>query len=128
MISLFEGPISTLATAMRFRVLRQAALASNVSNADTPRYRRIDLDFDAFLGEAAGRLATTDPHHTEFGTAESPYRLERGPLGTSPDGNGVDLHHELIELSRNAGTFRNQAELLSRWFALHRIAISGEGR
>jgi flagellar basal-body rod protein FlgB len=129
MSSIFGSPISTLAEAMRFRVARQAALASNVSNADTPGYRRVDLDFDALLGEAATRLARTDPRHLGPGSdPANPYRLERGPRGTRPDGNGVDLHSELIELSRNAGAFRDQAEVLSRWFALHRIAFTDERR
>ena len=114
---------------MRFRVARQAALASNVSNADTPGYRRVDLDFDAVLNKAAVRLTRTDHRHLGPDTnGADPYPIQRGPRGSRPDGNGVDLNHELIEFSRNAGAFRNQAEVLSRWLALHRIAITGEPR
>jgi hypothetical protein len=40
----------------------------------------------------------------------------------------VDLQHELVELSRNAGTFSKQATVLARMLALRRVAVTGENR
>ena len=48
--------------------------------------------------------------------------------GTRPDGNGVDRDAEVLELSRNAGAFRNQAAILARVVVLRRIAATGEQR
>jgi flagellar basal-body rod protein FlgB len=110
---------------MRFRMVRQGALAANVVNADTPRYRRVD--FERLLASAGTRLQRTHPGHLTAG-GESGYRLVRGPRGSRPDGNGVELDREVIELTRNAGAFRKQAAVLTRLLGLRRMAVTGEPR
>lgn len=126
MSSLFGPSIAALEGAMRFRTARQAVISGNVANADTPGYRR----FDVVLEEsAAGGLTRSDPRHLTAGGTDDPrLKLERGDFGARPDGNGVDLDHELIELSRNAGAFEQQAEILSRLLSMRRIAATGEAR
>jgi flagellar basal-body rod protein FlgB len=115
-----------LADQLRFRVARQAVLASNIAHADTPGYRASDLTFEAALEQAAG-LARTDPRHlAPAGTPGGGYALERGPRGTRPDRNGVDLDQELIRMSRNAGSYSDQASLLARLIALRMAAVRGE--
>jgi len=127
MPGLIGGAIPELEAAMRFRVARQSALAANVANADTPGYRRVDLEFDRHLASAAQRLARTDPRHLRSGGG-SPYRMVRGAPGGRPDRNGVQLGRELILLSRNAGAFQDQAALVARLLVLRRIAATGEAR
>jgi len=127
------GDLEALEASLRFRLTRQGALAANVVNADTPGYRRMDLGFDGLLTDAAVRLERTHPGHLGAGggggeAGASAYRTEVGPRGTRPDGNGVDLQHELVELSRNAGTFSKQATVLARMLALRRVAVTGESR
>jgi flagellar basal-body rod protein FlgB len=126
------GDLEALEASLRFRLTRQSALAGNVVNADTPGYRRMDVAFDGLLEDAALRLERTDPGHLGAGggaeAGASAYRRELGPHGTRPDGNGVDLQHELVELSRNAGTFSKQATVLARMLALRRVAVTGENR
>jgi len=91
---------------------RQEILAQNIANADTPGYRRFDLKIDAALQQS--QLARTDSRHlTAGGTRAGDYQLERGDFGSRPDRNGVDLDQELITMSRNAGAFEEQAEVLS---------------
>jgi len=127
MSQILGGAIPHLETAMRFRIARQAALSANVANADTPNYRRVDLSFDGALAKAAGRIERTHARHLGAGGA-SDYRLERGPRGQRPDGNGVQLDREVVELTRNAGAFEKQAAVLTRLLAIRRLALSGEGR
>jgi flagellar basal-body rod protein FlgB len=102
-------------------------LAGNLVNADTPGYRRVDLHFDAALDAAAKRLNRTHPGHLSLGGGPhgADYRLEAGPRGTRPDGNGVDLDYELVQVSRNAGAFKDRAAVLGRILALRHMAISG---
>ena len=65
--------------------LRQDAIASNIANAETPGYRRIDLapDFATQLrasarnGELSSVMDSLQPHLTEDASARS----------TAPDGN-----------------------------------------
>jgi len=128
MQGLLGGAIPLLEAAMRFRVARESALAANLTNADTPGYRRIDLEFDDVLDGAAQRLARTDPRHLgpSGSGIQGDYRVIRGPRGTRPDGNGVEPDRELISLSRNAGAFQDQAALMARLFALRRIGATGQ--
>ena len=121
------GPIDKLVDAMRFRVARQGALAANVANADTPGYRRVDVEFQDVLQRKAGELTRTDARHLTV-SAGPGHRLVQGPRGARPDGNGVDRDQELIQLTRNAGAFKDQASILARVLALQRIAATGENR
>ncbi len=129
MPSVVGGSLDALTQSLRFRLARQANLASNVVNADTPGYRRSDLRFEAKLSEAAVRLQRSDPRHLQAGGGTpARWQTERGPRGTRPDGNGVDLQHELVQFSRNASAFTSQATVMSRVLALRRIPIAGETR
>lgn len=119
---------------MRFRVARQAVLAANVSNADTPGYRRAELEVAQALDAAGGATALRRTHagHLDAagrssgpGGAGDNYRLTRGPVGTRPDRNGVELDDELVQLGRNAGAFQDQAAVLNRLLALRRIGATG---
>ncbi|MGI9592875.1 MAG: flagellar basal body rod protein FlgB [Myxococcota bacterium] len=122
---LLGSPIDRLVDAMRFRLSRQAALAANVANADTPGYRRVDVEFHDVLQRAASEVRRTHARH--LATAEnSGIRVVHGPRGSRPDGNGVDRDREVLELSRNAGAFNDQASILARVIALRRIAATGE--
>ncbi len=127
MSSLFGPTFDLVESSMRFRVARQAVLSSNVAHSDTPGYRRFDLSFDELVANRAERLTRSDPRHMPAAGADG-YTLERGEYGSRPDRNGVDLDQELITLSRNAGSFTEQAEVLSRLLSLRRIAVTGEPR
>ncbi len=123
-----QEPMDLLRQAMRFRVARQAVLSGNIAHADTPGYRRQELSFQGHLDQAAGQVARTQEGHiTPEGSGSSgDYKLTTGPRGTRPDGNGVELDNELVQLNRNAGAFQNQAAVLARLHNLRRIAITGQ--
>jgi flagellar basal-body rod protein FlgB len=117
--------LTTVENAMRFRAARQGVLAENVANADTPGYRRGDLEFDARLAEAtlARTRGTTTAGNAPPGPAGARYVLDESPA--RPDGNNVIADREVVLLTRNAGAFVQQAEVLSRLLALRRTAITG---
>jgi flagellar basal-body rod protein FlgB len=125
--ALLGGAIPDLESALRFRKLRSAALAANVTNADTPGYRRVDVEFAPALERAAAALARSDASHFANAANEG-VKVTVGPRGARPDGNGVDRDQELLVLTRNAGEFQNQAEVLARVFAMRRMAATGELR
>lgn len=119
-----DDAISAVSSAMRFRVSRQGVLAANVANADTPGYQRADLVFDDALARVD--VARTDPRHLQVvpeGGEGVRRVIER--RAARPDGNSVNLDRELIVLSRNAGAFSEQAEVLSRLMMLRQVAVSG---
>jgi len=111
---IYGAAIPDLETQMRFRMVRQGALASNVANADTPNYRRLDVTFE----EALHQANQADP--------SAAHRVIRGPRGTRPDGNGVDRDQEVIGMVRNAGAFQDMATVLARIYAMRRMAATGQ--
>ena len=121
---LYGTAIPGLESEMRFRLARQGVLASNVVNADTPGYRRFDVSFDRELERASAGLQAS--HERHFGAGSEGYQVVRGPRGTRPDGNGVDRDQEVVHLVRNAGAFQDSATVLSRIYAMRRMAATGE--
>jgi flagellar basal-body rod protein FlgB len=96
-IPLFELAERRLAWADR----RQAVLAQNVANADTPGWQPRDIaPFAAAVAETGVSLARTDPAHLA-GTSDTaalgakPVR----PTGREPDGNAVSLDQELTKVA-----------------------------
>lgn len=112
--------LATIESAMRYRVARQGVLAMNIANAETPGYRRGDLVFDAELAAAERARSRGGAGARALGTR---YELDDGPA--RPDGNNVNPDREAVLLTRNAGAFVQQAEVLSRLLALRRTAITG---
>lgn len=121
-----EGDIlATVENAMRFRSARQGVLAMNVANADTPGYKRVDLEFDAELARAG--LERTSARHLA-GSHEGPLGTQRvvdEQAAPRPDGNNVNPDREVVMVARNAAAFVQQAEVLSRLLALRRTAVTG---
>mgnify|MGYP002787154459 CR=1 FL=1 len=104
-------------------VLRQEAIASNIANAETPGYRRVDVagDFAAQLRTRleAGTLADRTPG---FGP-----RLVEDPNARTvrPDGNSVDVETELLAMNRNAVEHEFLTEIVSSSLKQLRLAITG---
>lgn len=102
--------------------LRQEAIASNVANAETPGYRRLDLapDFATQLKASVDRgdgatLSGLQPRLAEDTTARS----------MRPDGNTVEIEHELLAMNRNAVEYDYLSEVVSNNLKQLRVAISG---
>ena len=119
--------MGALQRAMQFRMARESVLAGNIANADTPGYRRRDIEFAGVLESSRMRMTRTNGGHLSHVSEDpSKARIQVGPRGTRPDGNGVDLDHELVAAHRNAGAFIDQASVLARVSSLIRTAI-GQG-
>ena len=104
-------------------VLRQEAIATNVANAETPGFRRLDLapDFAVQLkarvaaGDFAHNAASLRPHLTEDQTARS----------IRPDGNTVEIERELMAMNRNAVEYDFLTEIVSNNLKQLKLAITG---
>jgi flagellar basal-body rod protein FlgB len=101
-------------TALSLREKRQAVLASNIANADTPNYKARDIDFSANLQAAMQRASTPQPLNT---TANKHFPgppqdgstlpdgtplLYRHPMQGAVDGNTVDMDVERNNFADNA--------------------------
>jgi flagellar basal-body rod protein FlgB len=104
-------------------VLRQEAIATNVANAETPGFRRLDIAPD-FAAQLKARLTAGDfkqtasairPHLTEDATARS----------VRPDGNTVELERELLAMNRNVVEHDFLTEIVSNNIKQLKLAITG---
>lgn len=88
---------------------RQAVLTRNIANADTPRYRPMDVvepDFRALVERVpqpgAVALVRTDPRHqagSVRASAELDARRQRRPWEEAPAGNAVVLDEQMGKLA-----------------------------
>lgn len=104
-------------------VLRQQAIASNIANAETPGYHRLDVspDFESQLkarlhaGDFSATAASIKPQLSEDLTARS----------IRPDGNTVEIEKELLAMNQNAVQHEYLTEVISNNLKQLRMAITG---
>lgn len=102
--------------------LRQEAISANIANADTAGYRRVDVAPD-FAEQLRSRLEAG-----ELGRAGSlnPKLIEDSHARTvRPDGNTVEIEHELMAMNSNAVEYEYLSEIVSRNIKQLKLAISG---
>ena len=100
--------------------LRQEALASNIANAETPGYKRVDLD-RSFAGEFAARLKAGD-----VATAPNPKVVEDSAASSQrTDGNTVEVDKELLAMGKNGAEFEALTDFVSGSLKQLRMAITG---
>ena len=102
--------------------LRHEAIASNLANLETPRYKRMDVapTFASELQEAVaskdtGRVANLQPQLAVDPTA----------VATRQDGNTVQLETELLKLNQNFLEHHLETQLVSGTMLKLRLAITG---
>ncbi|MEW6613189.1 flagellar basal body rod protein FlgB [Thermithiobacillus tepidarius DSM 3134] len=121
-------------TALSLRTYRQQLLAANITNADTPNYKAVDLDFARALRAAqAGQGGNVNL------TVDHPRHLQAAhfnPLGTQAmfrrdsqvgiDGNSVNLDEEQSKFAENAIQYQAGITFLSGKIKSLLTAIRGE--
>ncbi|MFC3227388.1 flagellar basal body rod protein FlgB [Marinibaculum pumilum] len=113
---------------------RQAVLAENVANANTPGYRSVDLkklDFKELMRGETTRIgvAKTDDQHVT-GTVQK----GNGGLGARvrdteilPSGNSVNLEAEMVKVAETQIAYQAVTGLYRKQIGLLKIAL-GKGR
>ena len=104
--------------------LRQQAIASKMANIETPGYRRVDVssDFASQLKascEAGGfsdSAAALEPTLTEDPDARA----------TRPDGNNVEMEHELLAMNKNSVEYEYLTDVISTNIKQLKVAITGQ--
>ncbi|NIG98723.1 MAG: flagellar basal body rod protein FlgB [Serratia symbiotica] len=110
--------------ALNLRAQRQAILAANIANADTPGYQARDIDFASQLnkvlekGRISGNgiaLSLTAAHHIPPQKMSPPSLdlLFRVPEQPSMDGNTVDMDRERINFADNSLKYQTDLTLIT---------------
>jgi len=104
-------------------VVRQDAIAANIANAETPGYRRLDVDAD-FASRLKEQLATGELRR---GAQNLRPTLAEDPTARSvrPDGNTIAIERELMALNRNAVEHEFLSEIVSGNIKQLKLAITG---
>jgi flagellar basal-body rod protein FlgB len=137
--TVFES-IDKMEKVLSFHRDRQAVLAGNVANVDTPGYIPFDMTLERLpdaaaqgTGGASGGslplLRTVGNHLAgEQGAAAPEARVAYDDPGAAKgaDGNAVNLERELAKIDANRVRYNTTAELVSRRLAILRYA-SGDG-
>ncbi|MBL9215998.1 MAG: flagellar basal body rod protein FlgB [Opitutaceae bacterium] len=104
--------------------LRQQAIAANIANADTPGYRRVDLAPD-FGAQLKASLARQGGARDAVATVKATLAEDSHARSVRPDGNSVDVEHELIAMNRNAVEYEFLSEVVTRNIKQLKLAITG---
>ena len=95
---LFDTTQLALERAIGGAAQRQTALAANLSNANTPGYQRVDVDFHSAL---QGAMATDGDQHAAI--EQTAFATQRDATAiTRADGNSVDAEAESAKMAANA--------------------------
>jgi flagellar basal-body rod protein FlgB len=122
--ALFNEPTYAAAKKMLdVTVLRQEAIASNLSNLETPNYKRLDVapSFEAQLSQAvksgdAQKIAGLQPSLT----------VDLSAISGRSDGNTVTLESEMLKMNQNTVEDALETQLISGSLAKMRLAITGK--
>ena len=94
-MTLFDITQLGLERALQGAAMRQTALSQNIANANTPGYRRRDVDFHGALRDAMER-GRTELQGVQFSESVD------GAAVMRPDGGTVDVDVESANLAKNA--------------------------
>ena len=104
--------------------LRQEAIGSNIANAETPGYRRIDVAPD-FASQLKSQILAGQPISSV--DSQGPTLAEDTQARTvRPDGNSVDIEHELLAMNKNSVEYEFLTDVISSNIKQLKIAITGQ--
>ena len=115
LMTLFDVTQLSLETAIRGSAMRQTTLANNVANANTPGYRRQDVDFKSALQTALS--SGSDVEHLSFAAATD----ASAPM--QADGNAVDIDVENANLAKNGLEYESLVSVASARIAILKSAM-----
>jgi flagellar basal-body rod protein FlgB len=122
--ALFNEPTYAAAKKMLdVTVLRQEAIASNLSNLETPNYKRLDVapTFEAQLSQAV-----KNGDATQMAGLQPSLAVDRSAVSGRSDGNTVTLESEMLKLNQNTFEDALETQLVSSSLARLRLAITGK--
>jgi flagellar basal-body rod protein FlgB len=100
--------------------MRQEVLSNNLANANTPGFKRSDVDFESSLAAALGTGdATSNLENLTF----TPQTDSKAAI--QADGNNVDMDTEMSSLTSNAVEYQTLAEIEKTRVQMLSSAIGG---
>lgn len=122
--SLFNSPgYQGVKAMMDLTAARQQAIASNISNLETPNYKRIDVS-PSFESELKSAISAGDPSRMN---GAAPSLAIDHTAKPNREGNTVQLEDELMKMSANTLAHQLETKMVSGTLMRMRLAITGRG-
>lgn len=115
-----------LNNALQAADLRQQVYANNIANADTPGYKREDVQFESMLQsqlQGGGGSADTNPALLSV----KPTVVQDNSTTVSNNGNNVDIDTEMSSMAQNQIRYSTLIQEMQVRFNRMHEAISGSG-
>jgi flagellar basal-body rod protein FlgB len=109
---------------------RQAVVANNIANADTPGFQANQVSFERELDTALTRARQQGGPAEEQAASvhATPWRVLRSPGPARPDGNNVSIEREVAQLGRTGTLYQAVTRLVGKRLSMLREAISEGSR
>lgn len=104
---------------------RNDVLANNIANADTPGYKRKDVQFESFLSNAVAGTDSLDQTvaNIDLNELNANTYTENVNLSYRMDGNNVDITTENVELAKNQLKYYTLTNSINQEFTRLRSAL-----
>jgi flagellar basal-body rod protein FlgB len=132
----FGKNLDMLTREMDVTTLRRNVIANNIANADTPNFKRSDVNFESQLKRALDSEKVTppftefvtDPRHISFSKPMDwrdvrPRRVLDYLTEAKNNGNNVDIEQEGIESLNNQLVYTTLAQVISSEFQRVNIVL-----
>jgi flagellar basal-body rod protein FlgB len=121
--ALFVQPgYETAKKMMDVTALRHEAIASNISNIETPNYKRIDLSASF---ESQLRQALNSGDISQIASLTPSLGVDATAVSQNHDGNTVTLEDELMAMNQNTLSHHLETMLVTGEMMKLRMAITG---
>lgn len=104
--------------------LRQEAIASNIANAETPGYRRLDVATD-FADQLKARVANGELNTDAADDLQPALAADPHARSVRPDGNSVEIEKELLAMNKNSVEYEFLTDVVSKNIKQLKMAITG---
>ncbi|MCM1307773.1 MAG: flagellar basal body rod protein FlgB [Butyrivibrio sp.] len=102
---------------------RNEVLSSNMSNVDTPGYKRQDVSFESVLSAAVARASSSSRTLTQtvrninYNALRPTIYTDNSNLSYRLDGNNVDVDMEQIEIASNQYYYKGIIDSMNQEFS-----------
>ena len=124
------GLLGLVAQKMTYLNQRQAVLAENVANADTPQYQARDLapfTFGDAMKQANIGMSVTHAGHiipaSMAGVNAKTIKTKNNEI--LPSGNSVDLETEMMKVSQTSVDYQEATSIYKKLIGMFHIALKG---
>ncbi|MEE2671242.1 MAG: flagellar basal body rod protein FlgB [Bdellovibrionota bacterium] len=130
-----DKTLKALASAVKFREMRQEVISSNIANAETPGFKAKRLDFEEALARALdvdGQLTMkiNDPKHFDVGNGgfnNLKPEVYEDPNGVvSENGNTVDIQDEMAREAENKLMYDALIQMINKKLGMKKYILNSE--